>query len=72
MQSGAGYISRNDSRLHFGLSDNATYDRIDVQWPGGVREVFAGGKANQIVKLTESKGTPTGRRAPMRAGAMAT
>jgi hypothetical protein len=29
-----------------------------VQWPGGKREAFPGGKANQIVVLTEGKGSP--------------
>ncbi len=58
VQSGAGFISQNDSRLHFGLSANAAYERIEVQWPGGAKEVFAGGKANQIVKLTQGAGSP--------------
>jgi hypothetical protein len=58
VQGGAGYISQNDARLHFGLSDNANYDRIEVNWPGGATEVFAGGKANQIVKVTQGAGTP--------------
>jgi enediyne biosynthesis protein E4 len=58
VQSGAGYISQNDSRLHFGLSANTAYERIEVQWPGGSKEVFAGGKANQIVKLTQGTGSP--------------
>jgi hypothetical protein len=62
VQGGAGYISQNDARLHFGLRDNATYDGIEVHWPGGATEVFAGGKANQIVKLTQGAGTPTQRR----------
>jgi hypothetical protein len=58
VQSGGGYISQNDLRLHFGLSANPAYERIEVQWPGGARELFAGGKANQIVKLTQGAGSP--------------
>jgi hypothetical protein len=57
IQTGSGYISQNDSRLHFGLADSGSYDRIEVQWPGGAREVFSGGRSNQIVKLTEGTGT---------------
>jgi hypothetical protein len=44
------------------------YDRIDVQWPGGAREVFAGGKANQIVKVTQGKGTPAVQTRPRARG----
>ncbi len=58
VQSGSGFISQSDSRLHFGLGDSAVYDRIEVVWPGGAREVFNGGKSNQIVKLTQGTGKP--------------
>jgi ASPIC and UnbV len=44
--------------VHVGLADDASYQRIEVQWPGGQREVFPGGKANQIVILTEGTGSP--------------
>ncbi len=56
VQTGTSYLSQNDSRLHFGLADAAAYDRIEVLWPGGAREVFAGGKANRIVTLKEGAG----------------
>ena len=57
IQTGTSFLSQNDPRVHIGLADDATYKRIEVQWPGGVREVFPGGKANQIVVLTEGTGT---------------
>ena len=47
------FISHNDSRFHFGLADNVSYDRIEVQWPGEGREVFPGGKSNRIVRLVQ-------------------
>jgi hypothetical protein len=53
VQGSSGFISQNDARLHFGLGDSGGYDRIEVQWPGGGKEVFAGGKANQIVRVTQ-------------------
>jgi hypothetical protein len=56
VQSGSGFISQSDSRLHFGLGNSATYDRIDVVWPGGAKEVFSGGKSNEIVKLRQGTG----------------
>ena len=57
VQSGSSYISQNDSRIHIGLAKSETYDRIEVQWPGGAREQFPGGKADRVVTLTEGQGT---------------
>ena len=58
IQTGTSYLSQNDPRLHFGLGDDKTYDRIEVQWPGGVRETFPGGKVNRIVTLVQGTGSP--------------
>jgi hypothetical protein len=57
IQSGASFLSQNDSRLHFGLAHARRYDRIEVLWPGGMRERFGGGDANRIVALKEGSGT---------------
>jgi len=57
VQTGSSYISQNDSRLHFGLGDQVRYDRIEVQWPGGAREVFPAGRGNRIVTLKEGSGS---------------
>ena len=62
VQTGTSYLSQNDPRLHFGLGDDQAYDRIEVQWPGGQREVFPGGKANRIIALKQGSGAPA--RAP--------
>jgi hypothetical protein len=61
VQTGTSFLSQNDPRLHFGLGDATSYDRIEVQWPGGGREVFPGGAANRIVSLTQGSGKPVGR-----------
>jgi enediyne biosynthesis protein E4 len=61
VQTGSSFLSQNDSRLHFGLGDQSRYDRIEVQWPGGDREVFAGGAANQIVTVRQGGGSPVRR-----------
>lgn len=58
VQSGTSFLSQNDPRLHIGLGDDSTYDRIEVQWPGGLREVFPGGKANQVLTLKQGSGSP--------------
>ncbi|MEO8594798.1 MAG: CRTAC1 family protein [Candidatus Solibacter sp.] len=57
VQTGSSFLSQNDSRLHFGLADDAGYDRIEVKWPGGETETFPGGAANRIVSLEQGKGT---------------
>jgi hypothetical protein len=56
----SGFLSQNDPRQHFGLGEHARYDRIEVLWPGGDREVFAGGDANRIVVLKQGEGKPAG------------
>jgi len=53
VQTGASFISQNDPRLHFGLGTATQYQRVEVQWPGGNRETFPGGKANRIVELKQ-------------------
>jgi hypothetical protein len=64
VQTGASFLSQNDPRLHFGLGGAALYDHIEVQWPGGGRELFAGGKANQIVTLKQGSGSPASAAKP--------
>ncbi|MGB6629812.1 MAG: CRTAC1 family protein, partial [Terriglobales bacterium] len=58
VQTGSSFISQNDPRVHIGLADDTSYERIEVQWPGGEREVFSGGKANQIIVLKQGTGSP--------------
>ncbi|HTH46417.1 MAG TPA: CRTAC1 family protein, partial [Candidatus Limnocylindria bacterium] len=57
VQTGTSFLSQNDSRLHFGLGDDASYRRIEVRWPGGEKESFPGGAANRIVTVEQGKGT---------------
>ena len=58
VQSGASFVSHNDSRLHFGLGSDIRYSRIEVQWPGGEREAYGGGEGNRVVMLERGKGSP--------------
>ena len=57
IQGASSFISQNDSRLHFGLGDRTRYDGIEVRWPGGARERFSGGAANEIRVLKQGGGT---------------
>jgi enediyne biosynthesis protein E4 len=56
VRSGSSYISSNDLRLHFGLGSNAVFDGINIRWPNGNSESYAGGAANRLVTLTEGEG----------------
>jgi len=42
--------------LHFGLGDAKKVDRVDVVWPGGQRETFAGGAVNLRRTLVRGQG----------------
>jgi len=55
------FYSSNDPRLHFGLGVSKTAD-LEVHWPNGLVEQFAGVKSNRWLKLREGSGTrPTGK-----------
>lgn len=54
---GAGYASQNDQRLHFGLGASAKVDKLEIKWPGGALETFDVKGVDQILTLTEGKGT---------------
>jgi hypothetical protein len=57
IQTGSSFLSQNDPRVHIGLADDTSYEHIEVQWPGGQREAFPGGKANQIITVKQGTGT---------------
>ena len=55
--SGGSFASTHDPRVHFGLGENTAIDSVEVHWPSGAKEKFAITKVDQIVTLTEGKGT---------------
>jgi enediyne biosynthesis protein E4 len=57
VRSGSSYISSNDLRLHFGLGSSDVVDHIDVLWPSGLKEQFAGSEPDRFVTLAEGTGT---------------
>ena len=56
VRAGSSYLSQNDLRLHFGLGEAASVDRVEVTWPSGRSEVVTGVSANQIVTIQEGRG----------------
>ncbi|MEO6816175.1 MAG: ASPIC/UnbV domain-containing protein, partial [Edaphobacter sp.] len=55
--SGGSFASTHDPRPHFGLGNATKIDAIEVHWPDGAKEKFVVSKVDQIVTLTEGKGT---------------
>lgn len=55
-QSGGGYISDHDPRVHFGLGDVERLEKIEVRWPNGRTDVVKDVAADRYVTVTEGKG----------------
>ncbi|HEY2785187.1 MAG TPA: CRTAC1 family protein [Fimbriiglobus sp.] len=55
-QSAHSYLCASDSRPLFGIGGATAYDRIEVAWPDGKREVFPGGASNHWVVLSPGTG----------------
>jgi ASPIC and UnbV/FG-GAP-like repeat len=52
---GNGFASQSTTRVHFGLGSTATIDNIEVRWPSGLRQVFAGAEPDHFYKLVEGQ-----------------
>ena len=52
-KSASGYLSQNDSRIHFGLDKNTDIEKIEIKWPSGKFQVLEHLKANQILTVKE-------------------
>jgi hypothetical protein len=56
VRSGSSYLSSSDLRLHFGLGTAAKVDRLEIEWPSGLRESFSAPSVDHFVTLTEGTG----------------
>lgn len=52
-KSTTGYLSQGDSRMHFGLAQNAKVDRIEIKWPSGEIQELSDVQPNQILTINE-------------------
>jgi hypothetical protein len=48
-----GYISSSDRRVHFGLGESVTVERIEIHWPGGTVQRLSGIRADQVLRVVE-------------------
>ena len=53
---GGGYNSSNDTRLHFGLGQAATMNKIEVRWPSGLKQEFKNVPGDAIYEIDEERG----------------
>jgi hypothetical protein len=58
VRSGGSYLSQNDLRLHFGLGAQTRVERVEIEWPGGAKQVETDLAVDRVVTLKEK-----GRRA---------
>lgn len=56
VQSGSGYLSQSDLRLHFGLGAAAQVDEAVIRWPDGTVETLRAIPANHTVRVVQGKG----------------
>jgi hypothetical protein len=53
---GSSYQSSSQFGVHFGLGAAASFQALEVRWPDGARERFAGGAADRVLDLRRGSG----------------
>lgn len=53
VRSGGSYLSQNDLRLHFGLGGEMKVDRLEIEWPGGERQVETNLPADRVTSIRQ-------------------
>ena len=51
ISSGGSYASQSDLRLHYGLGNSATVERIEIRWPDGTMEMHKAISADKFFNL---------------------
>jgi enediyne biosynthesis protein E4 len=54
--SGGSYLSSNDLRVHFGLTDATEAGTAEIHWPSGAKESVKLPSMDQIFTIEEGKG----------------
>jgi hypothetical protein len=49
------YLSSSDKRVHFGLGADAVAERVEIQWPSGMKTVLTKVKADQVLTVREGE-----------------
>jgi len=48
-----GYLAQSSKTVHFGLGDRTAIDRVEITWPGGVRQTLAAPALNRLHHIDE-------------------
>jgi len=56
LQLASGYMSANEPLVHFGLGSATRIRRLEVAWPGGLRQIFQHLATDQFYTITENAG----------------
>jgi hypothetical protein len=52
----SGYLSQSSLPLYFGLGEAARVDRVEVDWPSGIKQVVPGPiRTNDLLPITEKR-----------------
>ena len=52
------YLSSSSPVAHFGLGTAGAFDAVEIKWPDGLTERFAGAAADRVLPLRRGDGTP--------------
>jgi hypothetical protein len=55
------YLSASDKRVHFGLGQQKTVDKIEVHWPSGFSQIIKDIPADQILQIDEPPAPSTSK-----------
>lgn len=56
VRSGSSFMCHSDLRLHFGLGSQEIAEKIEIEWPGGGKEVLESIAAGRFYTITEGEG----------------
>jgi enediyne biosynthesis protein E4 len=56
IRGGGSYMSQNDLRLHFGLGQQTSMNKVEVWWPSGKKEIYQDLLADFIYTIVEGQG----------------
>ena len=51
-----GYASASDKRVHIGLGAATTIDKIEINWPSGIKQTLTGVRVNGLLMVSEPEG----------------
>jgi hypothetical protein len=54
--SGGSFASSNDFRVHFGIGDSSSINKVEIHWPSGSHETLAPKTVDRIFTVEEGKG----------------